>query len=296
MTGLKWTRRTTSKVAGKLKKKKINISANTVGRILKQLDYSLRVNSKKISSGNSANRNAQFENIADLRERFSRDGAPIISVDTKKKELVGNFKNAGATWTKKAIAVNDHDFRSLGQGVAVPYGIYDVNANRGSVFVGMSFDTPQFAVDNIEKWWRFNGQYLYKNSTELLILADGGGSNSSSSRVWKSGLQKIADKTGLTINVSHYPPGASKWNLIEHRLWSEVSKNWAGRPLDNFSTVMNYVSTTKTKTGLEVKAYLESKNYYKGVKVSDDEMRLLNLTFADFLPKWNYAFAPRQIA
>ena len=295
MTGLKWTRRTTSKIASALAEKNIDIqvSPNTVARILKDLGYSLRVNSKKISAGSGPDRNAQFENISALRERFSGRGAPIISVDTKKKELVGNFKNTGAAWSKEPIAVHDHDFRSLGEGVAVPYGIYDVEAKRGSVFVGTSYDTPRFAVDSIEKWWRYDGKHRYKGSSELLILADCGGSNGYRCRAWKLGLQQLADKTGLTVNVSHYPPGASKWNPIEHRLFSEISKNWAGRPLDSLLTIKNYISTTTTTTGLRIKAYIAPKEYQKGVKVSDAEMRDLKLIPASTLPKWNYAFAPR---
>jgi hypothetical protein len=293
MTGLKWTRRTTEKVAHQLSKLGIRVDPKTVGRILKKLGYSLRVNAKKISSGSGPDRNAQFEYIKLRREQFSKRGEPVLSVDTKKKELIGNFKNNGAAWEKAPVAVNDHDFRSMGKGVAVPYGIYDVEANLGSVFIGTSYDTPEFAVDAIEKWCRYDGQHRYKNGSELLILADCGGSNGYRCRAWKVGLQRLADKTGLTFHVSHFPPGASKWNPIEHRLFSEVSKNWAGRPLDSLLTIQNYISTTKTSTGLRVKAYVEPKCYRKGVKIDDVEMRSLNLIPADVFPKWNYALAPR---
>ena len=293
ITGLKWTRRTTAKIALELADGGIGVAPNTVGRILRGLGYSLRVNSKKISSGSGADRNAQFEHIATQCERFVDDGAPIISVDTKKRELVGNFKNPGAAWDIKPIAVNDHDFRSLASGIAVPYGIYDLAANRGFVIIGMSHDTPNFAVDSIRKWWHYDGCYRYKGSSELLILADCGGSNGYRCRIWKLRLQQLADKTGLTIKVSHYPPGASKWNPIEHRLFSFISKNWAGRPLDDYLTIKNYISTTQTSTGLSVKAYLEPKNYQKGVRVSNAEIRALNLIPSDTLPKWNYSFAPR---
>lgn len=293
MTGLKWTRKTTAKIAGELGKLGIRVDPKTVGRILKELGYSLRVNAKKISSGSGPDRNAQFEYIKALREQFSSRGTPILSVDTKKKENVGNFKNNGAAWCKEPIPVHDHDFRSLGKGIAVPYGIYDLEANLGSVFIGTSYDTPAFAVDSLEKWWRYSGQHRYKDASELLILADCGGSNGSRCRAWKAGLQRLADKTGLTIHVSHYPPGASKWNPIEHRLFSEISKNWVGRPLDSYLTIKNYISTTETKTGLRVKAYVEPKGYLKGVKISKDEMRTLNLIPAPTLSKWNYALAPR---
>lgn len=293
MTGLRWTRRTTEKIAAELKSEGISVSPNTVGRILKKLGYSLRVNSKKISSGSSPDRNAQFEYIKSQREQFMKRGDPVLSVDTKKKELVGNFKNNGAAWESAPTAVHDHDFRSMGKGIAVPYGIYDVAANLGSVFIGTSHDTPEFAVDAIEKWCRYDGQYRYKNESEILILADCGGSNGYRCRAWKVGLQRLADKTGITFHVSHFPPGASKWNPIEHRLFSEISKNWAGRPLDSLMTIQNYISTTKTSTGLKVKAYVEPKLYQTGVKIDDAEMRSLNLIPADVLPMWNYALAPR---
>jgi hypothetical protein len=293
VTGLKWTRKTTEKISHQLAKVGISVNAKTVGRILKKLGYSLRVNAKKISSGGSPDRNTQFENIKTLHEQFSSRGAPVLSVDTKKKENVGNFKNNGVAWSKKPIAVHDHDFRSLGKGVAVPYGIYDVEANLGSVFIGTSYDTPEFAVNSIEKWYRYDGWHRYKNASEVLILADCGGSNGYRCRAWKMGLQRLADKTGLTIHVSHYPPGASKWNKIEHRLFSEISKNWAGRPLDSYLTMKNYISTTQTSTGLKVKAYIEPKDYKKGVKISDQQMQLLNIKNHDTLPKWNYTITPR---
>jgi hypothetical protein len=293
ISGLKWTRKTTEKIAQQLSNLGINVDAKTVGRILKKLGYSLRVNAKKISAGSGPDRNVQFENIKTLREDFANRSAPVLSVDTKKKEIVGNFKNNGAAWGKHAIAVNDHDFRSMGKGIAVPYGVYDVMANRGSVFIGTSFDTPDFAVDAVEKWYRYDGQYRYKNAKEILILADCGGSNGYRCRAWKVGLQKLANKIGITFHVAHYPPGASKWNPIEHRLFSEISKNWAGKPLDSLSTIKNYIKTTTTKSGLRVKAYIETKNYVKGRKVSDVEMKALNLKPALALPKWNYSIAPR---
>ena len=293
ITGLKWTRRTTQSVAAQLAKLGIRIDAKTVGRLLKELGYSLRVNSKKISSGSGPDRNEQFETINTLREHFSSRGVPILSVDTKKKELIGNFKNSGAVWDTEPIAVHDHDFRSLGDGVAVPYGIYDVCANKGSVFIGTSSDTPEFAVNSLDKWLRYDGRQRYRNVNELLILADCGGSNGYRCRAWKLGLQNLADKTGITVHVSHYPPGASKWNPIEHRLFSEISKNWAGRPLDSLETIKNYISTTKTVSGLRVKAYIDKNLYRKGIKVADAEMSRLNIVKNESLPKWNYALAPR---
>jgi len=292
MTGLKWTRKTTQKIACELKKLGIEVCAKTIGRILNELGYSLKVNHKKIASGSSPQRDEQFKQIASHRQRFAACKTPIISVDTKKKELVGNFKNNGTAWDKEAIAVNDHDFRSQGLGMAAPYGIYDVQANRGSVFVGTSHDTPQFAVSAIGKWWRYDGQHRYGNARELLILADCGGSNGYRCRAWKYELQQLSNRYNLTITVSHYPPGASKWNPIEHRLFSEISKNWAGRPLESLSTIKNYISTTTTTTGLSVKAYIDSKDYAKGIKISDEQMSRLNITNHDALPNWNYTLAP----
>lgn len=292
VTGLLWTRKTTEKIAGELRKLAIDVSAKTVGRLLKTLQFSLKVNHKKISSGSSPDRDAQFEQINSHRKHCEEHGIPVISVDTKKKELVGNFKNSGAAWTNEAVAVKDHDFRSEGLGMASPYGIYDVRANTGSVFVGTSHDTPQFAVASIEKWWRYEGKRRYRETKELLILADCGGSNGYRCRAWKYQLQQVSNRHGLTINVRHYPPGASKWNPIEHRLFSEISKNWAGRPLDSFETVKNYIGTTATKTGLSVKAYIDSKEYDTGTKISEAQMRQLNIKTNETLPKWNYTITP----
>ena len=292
-TGLKWTRRTTEKIAHELAQLGgIEVSANTVGRILKELGYSLRVNHKKISSGCTPDRDAQFKHISATRARFSSQGLPVVSVDTKKKELVGNFKNPGTAWNKQAVAVKDHDFRSQALGLAVPYGIYDIQANLGSVFVGASHDTPQFAVSSIEKWWRYDGRRRYAEAEELLILADCGGSNGYRCRAWKHELQQFSNRHRIKITVSHYPPGTSKWNPIEHRLFSEISKNWAGRPLDSFETVRNYIRTTSTTTGLKVKAYIDKKNYKKGTKINAEQMSQLNIQKHNELPKWNYTITP----
>jgi hypothetical protein len=237
MTGLKWTRRTTAKVADELRLLGIEVSANTVARLLKTMGFSLRVNHKKKSNGSPQNRNAQFVNIGDLRQHFAASGNPIISVDAKKREQVGAFKNPGQSWERKAVEVNDHDYRSLSSGIGIPYGIYDMQANRGTVYVGTSSDTSQFAVDSIEMWWKNEGAKRYPQAREILILADGGGSNGSNRRAWKHYLQKsLCNRHNLTITVAHYPPGTSKWNPIEHRLFSEISKNWAGKPLDSYST------------------------------------------------------------
>lgn len=200
----------------------------------------------------------------------------MISVDTKKKELIGRFKNAGAAWSQEPVLVKDHDFRSEADGKAIPYGIYDVGANLGTVVVGTTNETAQFAIDAIELWWLDEGRVRYPQASEILILADGGGANGASNRVWKHGLHhQLALPQGLTITVAHYPPGAAKWNPIEHRLFSEISKNWAGRPLDTFETALNHIRTTTTKTGLRVTAHLIDRHYDLGVKISDAEMQNL---------------------
>lgn len=297
MTGLKWTRRTTESIADELGKLDIRVSANTVGRLLKQMDFTLRVNHKKLSSGSTSDRidrNEQFVYISERKEEFASVGNPILSVDTKKREMVGNFKNAGTAWNRKPVLVKDHDFRSEADGIAIPYSLYDLQANRGSVFVGVSSDTAEFAVDSIEKWWRKEGKLSYPAADHLLLLADGGGSNGVRNRAWKANLQeKLCDRHQLAVTVCHYPTGASKWNPVEHRLLSEISKNWAGRPLDSYKTIVNYIRTTKTTTGLTVKAHLVRKNYDTGVKVSDEEMAALSFHPHATQPQRNYTLRPR---
>ena len=292
MSGLKWTCRTTVKIAAELRSVGIEVSDRTVAKLLKKMGFSLRVNHKKLSNSHP-DREAQFARIAELREHCANTHLPIISVDTKKKELIGCFKNPGVTWERTPVLVKDHDFRSEADGIAVPYGVYDLHANTGTLFVGTSFDTPGFAVDCIEKWWRTEGRQRYPDAEGLTILADGGGSNASNSRAWKFGLQhQICDRHALSITVAHFPTGASKWNPIEHRLFSELSKNWAGRPLDCLETILNYARTTTTTTGLRVKAHLVRRRYKKGVKITDDQMRNLALSRHDTLPKWNYTICP----
>ena len=296
MTDLKWTHKTTAKIAKELQTLGIDISPNTVGRLLKQAGYSLRVNHKKlarVSKTTPEDRDAQFKHIAEIREDCAASGRPLISIDTKRKELVGPFKNAGAAWSQEPVQVLDHDFPSDAIGKAIPYGIYDIQANRGTVFVGTSTDTAEFAVDAIETWWLTEGRAGYDGAKKIVILADGGGSNSSNSRAWKHCLQqRLADRHGITITVAHYPPGTSKWNPIEHRLFSEISKNWAGRPLDSYETVLKYIRSTQTRTGLKVQAHLVSRVYEKGVKISDAQMQALNISRHDDLPKWNYTLCP----
>jgi len=265
------------------------------------MGFSLRVNSKKIESGianppDPKKRDEQFCHIENLRELFAAHKLPTISVDTKKKELVGNFKNNGQAWQKDSTEVYDHDFPTHAVGKAVPYGIYDTQKNTGTVFVGHSADTPSFAVECIEKWWKDYGKVQYPERKELLILADAGGSNSYRSRVWKYRIQKqICDKHGLSVSICHYPPGSSKWNPIEHRLFSEISKNWGGRPLDSFETILKYLRTTKTSTGLNVKAHYVRKKYKTGERVSDKDMKELQIKKHEVLSDWNYKLTPSKM-
>ncbi len=293
VSGLKWTKKTTQKVADELKSLGIDVGRTTVGRLLKKMKYSLKVNQKKIGAGNDPDRNEQFEYISRQRKQAAAQGIPVISVDTKKKETVGQFKNPGATWRQEAQQVNDHDFRSAAKGMAVPYGIYDIEANRGFVCVGVSYDTPEFAVECIVKWWRDEGRRQYPDTADVLILADGGGSNGFRCRLWKSALQeKLCDRHGISVTVAHYPPGASKWNPIEHRLFSEMTKNWAGEPLVSYETIVKFARTTKTTTGLKVRSRLVTKQYKKGIRISDERMEQLNMTQHEILSKWNYTLSP----
>ena len=262
------------------------------------MGFSLRVNQKKraVSSVSPQVRDEQMIYINEQRAGFASRGAMVISVDTKKKELIGQFKNDGQAWSRKPVLVNDHDFRSQAEGLAIPYGIYDLRANRGTVFIGTSTDTPWFATDCLAQWYALEGQERYPDTTELLILADGGGSNRVGSYVWKYGLQtKLCNEFGLTVTVCHYPPGTSKWNPIEHRLFSEISKNWAGRPLDSYETMLNYISTTTTKGGLKVTATLIEGYYEKGMKVSQEQAEVLTIAAHPVQPKRNYTLHPQRI-
>jgi hypothetical protein len=292
---LKWSRRTIEKIAEELRSIGIDVSPSTVSHLLKEMGFSLKVNRKSIAHATSPDRNEQFEYIATMRKAFAQQGSPIISVDTKKKELVGRFKNAGVCWERVAQPVNDHDFPSLSEGIAIPYGIYEPTINRGNVFVGTSHDTPEFAASSIAKWWKL-GNRDYDDPDKLLILADGGGSNSSRSHAWKAFIQTcIADHFQIPVTVCHYPPGTSKWNPIEHRLFSEISKNWQGKPLDSYEAIIKYIKTTTTKTGLTVKASLVKKQYMKGVKISKDKFAQLAINNHQKLPKWNYTIEPRKM-
>lgn len=296
MTGRKWTRLTPEKIAVCLDERLgISVSSTTIRRLLSELEYSLKANSKTLSGGSNPDRDKQFGIIKHFRQQFSATGDPVISVDAKKKELIGLFKNQGRVWCRQAKKVKDHDFRSEALGIASLYGIYDVGLNCGVMVVGKSADTPEFAVNSIATWWLYHGSHHYPNSKRLLILADSGGSNGARPRAFKKFLQqRIANEFGLEVTVCHYPPGASKWNPIEHRMFSEISKNWAGHPLEGFEIVLNFIRDTRTKTGLHIEAYFDERLYEKGIQVSDKEFKQLHITKSDELSSWNYTITPTQ--
>jgi hypothetical protein len=294
MTGLRWSRRTTATITEELVALGISVSPNTVAHLLHQMGYSLRVNHKQISTSASPDRSLQFEYLAELRDCFQRRHLPIVSVDSKKRELVGNFKNPGRRWECTPRRVYDHDFRTDSSGVAIPYGIYDLHENRGALVVGVSHDTPAFAAHAIAHWWQQEGAQRYSGSWQLLILADTGGSNGCRCYAWKTELQsQLANSFALAVTVAHYPTGASKWNPIEHRLFSEVSRNWAGEPLDSYQKILNYARTTRTQTGLRVTAYLDRRHYPCGVKPTPDQLASLRLQRHETLPEWNYTIRPQ---
>ena len=290
---MKWTRKTTEKIADLLQQIDIPVSANTVSRLLYQMDFSLRVNRKQIATNSSPYRDQQFQHISSLRARFERQGLPVISVDSKKRELIGNFKNSGAKWDRSPVRVNDHDFRSDASGVGISYGIYDTPANRGTVCVGISHDTPAFAAHSIATWWKREGSRRYGHAPKVLVLADSGGSNGCRSWAWKTEMQaQFCNPFGITATVAHYPTGASKWNPIEHRLFSEISKHWAAEPLVSYEKMLGFIRNTSTKTGLVVTAYLDRKEYPTGLKPDRRLISSIALKPSKVLPRWNYTIAP----
>ena len=289
-----WTGLHLEEISAQLKQLGLSVCPNTVRRLLEELDVALHANRKSLSGPQSPQRDEQFQYIGYQREQFAQAGLPIVSVDTKKKEQVGRFKNSGRIWSREPLLVNDHDFPSLGSGVAIPRGLYDVQANRGWVMVGTSHDTSQFAVDAIVDWWRGPGRRRYPQAAELLILADTGGSNGARARLWKHALQEsLVDRYGLAVTVCHYPTGASKWNPIEHRLFSEMSKHCAGQPLTDYPTILRLIGGTRTRTGLRVHCHLNTTSYATKVKVADEQMTNLDLFKHTLLPEWNYTLFPR---
>jgi hypothetical protein len=294
MTAQKWVRSSLRTLSAKLEAAGHAVSPPTVSRLLRKLDYSLHVNAKKMeASSNHPDRGRQFDYIAVQRATFTAAGLPIISTDSKKKELVGDFKNAGQTWSLEPIAVNVHDFPGDADGRAVPYGVYDITTNRGFIYLGTSGDTPAFAVDAIAAWWQSDGRATWRGD-HLLVLADAGGSNGCRIRAWKERLQvQICDRLGLTVTVCHYPTGCSKWNPIEHRLFSQISCNWAGVPLRTWDTLLAFIRGTTTSSGLTVRAVLKRGEYPTGHKITDAQMDALRIERHAVCPQWNYTIRPR---
>jgi transposase len=293
---LRWTCKSVRQLTAELKRMKHQVSHQVVADLLHELGYSLQANRKTKEGSSHPDRNAQFEHLNGKVKWCLSRHQPVISVDTKKKELVGDFKNGGREMRPKGQPekVRVHDFVDPELGRATPYGIYDLGRNSGWVSVGMDHDTAEFAVETIRRWWRTMGQPTYPEATRLLITADAGGSNGARLRLWKVELQKLADQTGLRIAVCHFPPGTSKWNKIEHRLFSYITQNWRGQPLRSFQTIVNLIAATTTRTGLKVHAELNTEAYQSGIKVSDDELAMVKIRRDTFHGDWNYEIQPRH--
>ena len=290
---MKWTRKTLAALTSQLQKK-FQVGHSTVARLLELKGYALRGNRKRLSPRHDSQRDRQFRYIARLRRKFEKANLPRISVDTKKKELIGTFKNAGRTWRHEPLDVFETDFPQDAKGKAIPYGMYDLGRNEGYVVVGTSHETPAFAVAAIRSWWLEVGRHQYQGKHELLIQADSGGANGNHCWLWKWGLQQLADEFDLTITVTHYPTGTSKWNLIEHRLFCHISSNWAGQPLISFETVLKFIRTTTTETGLRCRARLDRIKYKTGVKITREQKQQINLELQRTLPQYNYTIRPHK--
>lgn len=297
MSFVQWTSKSLAHLVEALTAKGHQIKKSALAKILHDLGFSLHANKKTIEGTSHPDRDAQFRHINSTCEKFEQEGNPIISVDCKKKELIGTFKNNGREWQAKgeATRVNVYDFLSLADGKAVPYGIYDLIQKSGFVNVGIDHDTAEFAVESIRRWWQSTGKALYPGKKELLITADGGGSNGVRNRLWKKKLQDLANEEQLAITVVHYPPATSKWNKIEHRLFSFISINWRAKPLTSLEVVLELISHTTTKEGLAVRAMKDSNTYPTGLKVSDDELAALNLSREAFHGEWNYTIKPQNL-
>jgi hypothetical protein len=293
---LRWTCKSTAKLAKELTAQSHRVTDRTVAMLLKVAGYSLQANRKTREGNQHPDRNAQFEHINRLVTSFLRQRQPAISVDTKKKELVGDFRNAGSEWRPKGQPqeVRVHDFIDQKLGKAIPYGIYDLANNQGWVSVGITSDTAQFATASIRRWWQEMGAERFPHARKLMITADGGGSNSSRNRLWKISLQGLADDIGIPLHVCHFPPGTSKWNKIEHRLFCFITKNWRGRPLECHQTIVQLISNTTTDAGLVVRAALDPTEYETGIKVSDEDLASINLSRAKFHGEWNYTIRPQK--
>jgi transposase len=292
---LRWTAKSTRKLAAELKRQGYSIGDRKVAELLHQMGYSLQANAKTLEGKQHPDRNAQFEHVHTQVKQFLEQGLPVISVDTKKKELVGNFSNRGQEWQPQGEPQQTlvHDFPDKELGKAIPYGIYDLGRNEGWVSVGIDHDTAEFATDSILAWWKYMGCKAYPKATKLLIMADSGGSNASRSKLWKVGLQHLANLTGLHIQMAHFPPGTSKWNKIEHRMFSFITQNWRARPLVSYQTIIDLIANTRTKTGLKIKAKLTQRTYPTGVEISAAEMAKLTLKPDPFHGEWNYSLLPQ---
>ena len=293
-SALRWTCKSVRKLAGELNRMGHKTSHRMVAELLKTMGYSLQANRKTIEGSAHPDRDAQFERIYEKVKAFQREGQPVISVDTKKKELIGNYKNGGREWRPKGQPeqVLVHDFQSLGEGKINPYGVYDVLRNMGWVNVGIDHDTAAFAVESIRRWWLTMGNQIYTSASALLVTADSGGSNGARLKLWKTELQKFSNENGLSISVSHFPPGTSKWNKIEHRLFSFISQNWRGRPLVSHEVIVNLIASTTTAKGLRVECAMDYNEYPRGVKVTAAELKKVNLTRDMFHGEWNYTIMP----
>ena len=296
MSPLRWTCKSTQRLAEELTRRNHPVSAPTVAVLLKQAGYSLQANAKTREGASHPDRDAQFRHINDAVRRFLDRTEPAVSVDTKKKELVGDFKNAGREWHPQGQPeqVRVHDFLDKTKGKAIPYGVYDILNNQGWVSVGIDHDTAQFAANSIRRWWREMGRRRFPQASQLLITADGGGSNGYRSRLWKVALQELADDLGLRLKVCHFPPGTSKWNKIEHRLFSFITQNWRGRPLVSHQAIVSLIAATTTQAGLTVKAALDTNHYQTRLKVSDAELGRLHVRPEPFHGDWNYIVSPRR--
>ena len=294
MSPLRWTSKSVRHLSEKLRSMGHEVSHRLVADLLHECGYSLQANRKTREGSRHVDRDAQFGYINDAARRFQRRGQPVISVDTKKKELVGDFKNAGREWRRKGDPerVRVHDFVIPKQGKAIPYGVYDLNRNEGWVTVGIDHDTASFAVNSIRRWWKMMGRPAYPDATSVLITADAGGSNGPRLRLWKWELQRFANRTGLSITICHFPPGTSKWNKIEHRLFSHIAMNWRGKPLVSLATIVNLIGSTRTGAGLRVRSEIDRKPYPKGIVVTDDQMATVHLKPHRFHGEWNYTIRP----
>lgn len=291
---LRWTCRSTRQLAAVLSEQGHSISHQTVASLLDELGYSLQGNQKTKEGSGHPDRDAQFRYIQSRVEEIQHQGQPVVSVDTKKKELIGDFKNGGREWHRQGEPepVRVYDFVDKALGKANPYGVYDPTANLGWVSVGVDHDTAEFAVETLRRWWEKMGRARYPNATELLVTADGGGSNGTRVRLWKVALQRLANQTGLRISVCHFPPGTSKWNKIEHRLFSHISMNWRGKPLYSHEVIVNLIASTTTGTGLKIEAELDANVYPTGIQVTDEELNRVRIQRAEFHGEWNYTILP----